>query len=286
MKKNENEKEMETERKRLRKERKTLFEESEKCEQRQIEKETEDNEISEIDEIERMKMEQKRLTKELKRLRKEKQMKQKASETEKQKASETESENQDKDKSETETNVEKGESRKRYIDARKITLQQLAYDLSDYENDDLPCSSTGPSCSKSANNTEIEETNEPIMKSADRQIQAREDQEQSQADRITLDVDGRHFATTRATLLSTPDTLFQDIITPDRNHFFIDRDGAHFRFILNYLRWGRQMDIAIWPRETRYLLELRNECIHYRLDWLRRLVDQRLKMCRDLALAF
>ena len=201
-----------------------------------------------------MKMEQKRLTKELKRLRKEKQMKQKTSETEKQKASETESKNQDKDKSETETNVEKGESRKRYIDARKITLQQLAYDLSDYENDDLPCSSTGPSCSKSANNTEIEETNEPIMTSADRRIQAREDQEQSQADRITLDVGGRQFATTRATLLSTPDTLFQDIITPDRNHFFIDRDGAHFRFILNYLRWNRQMDIAILPRETRYLL--------------------------------
>ena len=118
------------------------------------------------------------------------------------------------------------------------------------------------------------------MTSADRRIQAREDQEQSQADRITLDVGGRHFATTRATLLSTPDTLFQDIITPDRNHFFIDRDGAHFRFILNYLRWGRQMDIAILPRETRYLLELRNECIHYRLDGLRRLVDQRLKMCR------
>ena len=53
------------------------------------------------------------------------------------------------------------------------------------------------------------------------------------SDRITLDVGGRHFATTRQTLLSVPNSIFHNMINDDNDHYFIDRDGGHFRYILN-----------------------------------------------------
>ena len=46
------------------------------------------------------------------------------------------------------------------------------------------------------------------------------------------------------------------------------------------------MDIAILPRETIYLKELRNECVYYKLMGQLEIVDTRLEQYRSLGPAF
>jgi hypothetical protein len=76
---------------------------------------------------------------------------------------------------------------------------------------------------------------------------------------ITLNVGGSIFSTTLQTLLSDPDSMlarmfanYPDIglTRDDAGKIFIDRDGTHFRYILNYLRDG---DRAFLPTD-RYRL--------------------------------
>jgi len=60
---------------------------------------------------------------------------------------------------------------------------------------------------------------------------------------IQLDVGGHKFTTSLPTLTSVPDTYLAALFSGRHPHapnadgaFFIDRDGAHFRHIINYLR--------------------------------------------------
>lgn len=48
---------------------------------------------------------------------------------------------------------------------------------------------------------------------------------------------------------------------------FIDRDGTHFRYILNYLRDGGLSTDAL-PRNRQTLRELRNEAVYFQLHGL------------------
>jgi hypothetical protein len=52
---------------------------------------------------------------------------------------------------------------------------------------------------------------------------------------------------------------------PNNNTYFFDRDPAHFRIILNYLRNGAQIEIAVLPKEQRYLYEIFQEANYYKL---------------------
>ena len=88
---------------------------------------------------------------------------------------------------------------------------------------------------------------------------------------------GRHFATSRETLLKDKDSIFNILLAEKKQHYVIDRDETHFRYILHYLREGCQMNIAIPSRENRYLLELKNECRFYKLEGLLQLVNTRLE---------
>ena len=132
--------------------------------------------------------------------------------------------------------------------------------------------------------------NEPIITRPDRMIlekeQIEKDLREGQEDRVTLDVGGRHFATSRKTLLKDKESLLTFLLQDGKKHYFIDRDGAHFRYILNYLREDCKISLAILPRENRYLLELRNECVYYKLAGLERLVETRIAMYRNLGLAY
>ena len=67
--------------------------------------------------------------------------------------------------------------------------------------------------------------------------------------KIKLDVGGHIFATTTTTLTRFPDTMLgamfsgRHALTKDEAGFyFIDRDGTHFRYILNFLRSPESFD--------------------------------------------
>jgi hypothetical protein len=48
---------------------------------------------------------------------------------------------------------------------------------------------------------------------------------------------------------------------------FIDRDGTHFRYILNYLRDGG-LSVEALPRNRQILRELKNEAVYFQLHGL------------------
>ena len=62
---------------------------------------------------------------------------------------------------------------------------------------------------------------------------------------VRLSVGGVHFETSLDTLRGDPDSMLAAMFSGKHNtlkdedgRYFIDRDGTHFRYILNYLRDG------------------------------------------------
>ena len=136
----------------------------------------------------------------------------------------------------------------------------------------------------------LEDESVPCVTSIDRELEEREriekEVKEQEEGRITLDVGGRHFAASRTTLLKDKSSIFHIMLEDGKKHYFIDRDGAHFRYILNYLRQGCLTSLAVLPRENRYLLELKNECVFYKVFGLEKLCEHRLALYRSLGLAF
>ena len=63
---------------------------------------------------------------------------------------------------------------------------------------------------------------------------------------VNLDVGGQHFTATVQTLTKDPNSMLAAMFSgkfemkpSDDSSFFIDRDGTHFRFILNFLHTGK-----------------------------------------------
>ena len=113
--------------------------------------------------------------------------------------------------------------------------------------------------------------------------------EETQKGRVILNIGGQRFETSKPTLQKDPESLFAllfkpgTLITPVNNTYFFDRDPAHFRLIINYLRNGCQLPTpAVLPKERRYLLELKSECEFYQINGFKTLVDKRLKQLDDL----
>ena len=62
---------------------------------------------------------------------------------------------------------------------------------------------------------------------------------------MRLSVGGVHFETSLDTLCSDPNSMLSamfsgrhNVMKDEEDRYFIDRDGTHFRYILNYLRDG------------------------------------------------
>ena len=94
--------------------------------------------------------------------------------------------------------------------------------------------------------------------------------------RIALDIGGVHYSTSRSTLTKYPKSMLgimfsgrHDLATMqcEDGSFFIDRDGTHFRHILNYLRDGKEV-VESFPKSADVLLELIRETKFYQLDGL------------------
>ena len=86
---------------------------------------------------------------------------------------------------------------------------------------------------------------------------------------VKLNVGGQYFTTSRQTLISDPNSMLAAMFsgrhkqeTTGDGSFFIDRDGTHFRFLVNYLRNGE----LILPEGATFLKELEAEAKFYQLQ--------------------
>jgi hypothetical protein len=89
---------------------------------------------------------------------------------------------------------------------------------------------------------------------------------------VNLNVGGVRFTTALKTLCRFPDTMFgrgfsgtHHLPRSEDGSFFIDRDGTHFRHILNFLRSPDSFKMEVRGAEAR---ELRRECKYYGIDQL------------------
>lgn len=95
-----------------------------------------------------------------------------------------------------------------------------------------------------------------------------------QENRIKLDIGGQQFTTSMLTLLKDPNSMFAAMFSgrhklrqESDGSYFIDRDGAHFRYILNYLRDGCIKEGTL-PSNDVLWGELLNEAEYYQLTGL------------------
>ncbi|XP_022777972.1 BTB/POZ domain-containing protein KCTD6-like [Stylophora pistillata] len=86
---------------------------------------------------------------------------------------------------------------------------------------------------------------------------------------IQLNVGGHRFTTSLQTLTKDPNSMLAAMFSgkfemkpSDDGAFFIDRDGTHFRFILNYLRTGK----LTLPVGATFLDELAEEAEFYQIQ--------------------
>ena len=86
---------------------------------------------------------------------------------------------------------------------------------------------------------------------------------------VKLNVGGQHFVTSVQTLRKDPNSMLAAMFSGKFNtkmaeggSYFIDRDGTHFRFILNYLRTGQ----LTLPEGATFLKELEEEAEFYHIQ--------------------
>ena len=86
---------------------------------------------------------------------------------------------------------------------------------------------------------------------------------------VNLNIGGQHFTTSIQTLTKDPDSMLAAMFSGsfelkpcEDGAFFIDRDGSHFRYILNYLRTGK----LNLPKDTTFVKELLEEAEFYQIQ--------------------
>jgi len=102
-------------------------------------------------------------------------------------------------------------------------------------------------------------------------INERENPRNYNVERVLLDIGGHHYSTSLHTLTAVPNSYFgrlfggsfQDLIGDD-GRVFIDRDGRHFRYILNYLRDPDHFVLKLRIKQD--LDSLRQEAAFYELE--------------------
>jgi len=89
---------------------------------------------------------------------------------------------------------------------------------------------------------------------------------------VKLDVGGVRYTTSLTTLRRFPDSMIGCMFSGrhalpkgEDGYFFIDRDGTHFRHILNFLRSPEGYKVLVTGAEEE---ELRRECEYYGIDQL------------------
>jgi hypothetical protein len=111
-----------------------------------------------------------------------------------------------------------------------------------------------------------------------------ETQQRIQDSKVRLDVGGCVHTTSVQTLRRYPDSLLAlmfsgryELMSEPDGSYFIDRDGAHFRYVLNFLRDGR-LDPETLPKDRSTIKELICEAKYYQLS---ELVDYLVKLLKS-----
>jgi hypothetical protein len=93
--------------------------------------------------------------------------------------------------------------------------------------------------------------------------------------RVQLNIGGHSYTTSTMTLTKDPASMLAAMFSgrhslkkDDDGSFFIDRDGTHFRYILNYLRDGGFKEGTIPSDDVAFLNELLTEAEYYGLTGL------------------
>ena len=100
-----------------------------------------------------------------------------------------------------------------------------------------------------------------------------------QGSKVKLDVGGHIFSTSVSTLCKHDTSMLAAMFSGrhqlkecEDGTFFIDRDGTHFRYILNFLR-GRVVDTNDLPSDKHVLREIKQEADFYQLTDLVNFID-------------
>ena len=113
--------------------------------------------------------------------------------------------------------------------------------------------------------------NSPKPVCSDKQVQKVDNMQHDQSilSIVKLNVGGHYFTTSRQTLTRDPNSMLAAMFSGkfemkphEDGTFFIDRDGTHFRFILNYLRTGK----LTLPDGATFLKELAEEAEFYQIQ--------------------
>lgn len=94
---------------------------------------------------------------------------------------------------------------------------------------------------------------------------------------IVLNVGGFFFTTSRETL-ELQEGYFRSLIQSNEDSYFIDRDGTHFRHVLNYLRGS-----SVVPSDRSALEELLTEADYFGLVGLKLRIEHRLQSTETVA---
>lgn len=98
-----------------------------------------------------------------------------------------------------------------------------------------------------------------------------------ECDRITLNVGGCYYDTTRQTLCKKKNSYFSALVANEVESPFIDRDGTLFGIILNYLR----NDLIVIDMNDIVIMRLiYHEAIYYNLDQLAQIMQKAIKNFR------
>jgi len=105
--------------------------------------------------------------------------------------------------------------------------------------------------------------------------------------RVKLCVGGQIFMTSTLTLTKDSDSMLSAMFSgrhslrqDDDGAYFIDRDGTHFRHILNYLRDGGFRPGTL-PADPCFLGELCTEAEYYQLAGLTRLLTEQIRVLNE-----
>lgn len=109
-----------------------------------------------------------------------------------------------------------------------------------------------------------------------------------QEQKISLDIGGNKFSTSLQTLRTDSGSVFgamfsgrHPIRKQEDGSIFIDRDGTHFRLILNYLR-GSINSLDQLPDDKLSLSDLLSEASYYQLEGLKQILEPKRKRIRKV----